>query len=255
MIGVLDLDSIAYSIGHPNKVLDDSGEPIKSDGKFVYYDKTTEELMSCADVLMMKILSDCSCDNYIAYIKGKGNYRYSINPDYKANRSKESPKWWQFVKRYLIDQWGAIPVNSMEVDDAVNITRLSIKDAFIIAIDKDLLSLKGRHYNWKTEKWVEVDEDQAEYNFWADMIVGQPGDNIKGLPGKGIKYVEKLNPVTLVSVFNEYIQYYGERTGINEFYKNYNCLKILEKYDGFVLPEPIKFESAREIRESGETNL
>jgi len=59
-IGVLDVDSIAYAIGNPNKVLDKQGNPIKvlspaGNMVFQYVDKTEEELQKSADWIMNDI--------------------------------------------------------------------------------------------------------------------------------------------------------------------------------------------------------
>jgi hypothetical protein len=183
-IAIIDMDSVAFYIGHPNKVLDERGVPKRTEdnSKFLYIDKTEDELKQSADDLMNKILTNGGFDGYIAYIKGVHTItdRRTINDDYKQNRNKESPKWWSFVKDYLILNWNVIPVDFMEVDDAVNITRLQISDSYICAIDKDLLTLHGTHYNWSKNQWVEVDKQQADEAFWTDCITGQAGDNIKG---------------------------------------------------------------------------
>lgn len=240
---IIDLDSICFSIGQGIKVLDENGQPIKVDNKFVYKEKTEEELEESCDFFMNSILFNCGASKYIAYIKGKGNFRYLINPEYKNNRPKESPKWWKFVKDYLIDNWNAIEVNDIEADDAVNITRLNISDSFIVAIDKDLLGLEGTHFNWRKNEWVTIDKKEAYYNFWNSMITGDSVDNIKGIPGKGTSYCNKLielnNSVEYSNViFNEYLKFFGEELGIEEFYKNYKSLKILNKHIDFVIPEP-----------------
>lgn len=245
-IAIIDLDSIIFTAFHPNKVLNELGEPIRKDNKFVYQDKSEEEIISSVNSLMTSILTKSKANSYIAFVKGKGNYRYIINEDYKANRPKESPKFWNFTKQYLIDNWNAIEVNDIEVDDAVNITRLRIDNSFICAIDKDLLYLEGISYNWSKDKWQTISESEAKYKFWADMIIGQPGDNISGLKGKGAKYVEKLFETELgvpiqALILNEYINHFRkEEVAIQEFYKNYFSLKILENYDNFIIPEPIK---------------
>lgn len=124
-IAIMDLDSIAFTIGHPNKVLGEDGQPIKENGKFVYYDKTEEELKASTELVMNDILTKCRCTHYIAFIKGDNTIviRKSINPSYKSGRSVIPPKWWNFVKQYLIDNWGAIVINDTEVDDICNITK------------------------------------------------------------------------------------------------------------------------------------
>ena len=125
-IAIVDLDSVLFSIGNGNKVLDENNEPIKRDGKFVYIDKTEAELIDSADYFMTDILKSCECDSYIAYIKGKNTgFRKQFNPDYKSLRPKESPKFWEFVKSYLIDKWRAVEVNNIEVDDAICSTNLA----------------------------------------------------------------------------------------------------------------------------------
>lgn len=255
---VVDLDSIVYTAGHPSKKLDEFGEPIRENNKFVYIEKDAKELIDSARNIMEQILLSCKADSYIAFVKGKNTIksRLEVNSGYKQNRKGEYPVWINFLADYYITQWNAVVVDNMEVDDAVNIVRLQIPNSFIVAKDKDLLSLEGTHFNWNIHKWVTVSESEAEYNFWSDMIIGQPGDNIKGIPKKGKKFAEQLyeecsfdlkGVQTQIQVFRDevfdyYIKYFGESIGIQEFYKNYMCLKILEKSDGFVTPNPIEFK-------------
>lgn len=247
-IAIIDLDSVAYSIGHPNKVLDAKGEPLRENNKFVYVDKTEDELRNSAHYWMNLILSKTESTHYIAYIKGINTIasRKNVASTYKNNRNIEQPKWWSFVKDYLISEFKAISVDNIEVDDAVNITRLQVPDSFICAMDKDLLGLEGNHYNWRKEEWIYTTKAEAEHKFWSDMICGQSGDGIKGLPGKGEKFAEKvlngskhLEYIYECVILSEYITHFGEYIGIKEFYKNYIQLKILDVYDGFNIPEPI----------------
>lgn len=245
-IALIDLDSVCFSIASGNKVLNEFGQPEKVDGKFVYAEKTEEELYQSADFFMNDILTSCEAKRYIAFIKGKGNYRYSINSEYKANRPKQSPSWWFYVKPYLIEKWGAIEVNDIEVDDAINITKNHLKnEAFICAIDKDLLSLEGRHFNWRKKEWVEMDFNQSNLYFWTSMITGDTVDNIKGLPGKGIKFAEKefkhMSEYKF-HTFKLYIEHFGEYEGIKEFYKNYMCLKMLKYNNNFIIPQPVEYK-------------
>lgn len=253
MTAIIDVDSIMFTIGNGNKLLDEDKIPIKdTTGKFIYTEKSEEELITSADWIMNDILASCNADGYIAYIKGKNttSERKLINPEYKANRPKESPKWWSFTKQYLMDKWKVIPADNYEVDDYVNVTLKMLPDSFIVAIDKDLLGLEGRHFNWRKKEWVEVTKEQEEYNFWASMITGDTADNIKGLPGKGVKFTENLYKTTCEengpnfyqAILYWYINHFGEFEGIKEFYKNYFSLKIADKIEGFAVPEIITFK-------------
>ena len=165
--------------------------------------------------------------------------RLEVNPGCKGTRKKDSPTWWGFVKKYLINKWNAIEVHNMEVDDAVNITRLQVKDSHIVAVDKDLLNLEGTHYNWVKNQWVTTNKENAEYEFWKDAVIGQTGDNVKGIPGVGKAnkiFKEKLFKPTAQYVLGLYIDKLGEEEGIQAFYVNYHSLKIKDKDDAFTVP-------------------
>lgn len=255
-VAILDLDSILFSIGNPNKVLDENNEPLKKDGKFVYEDKSLDELVESADFIMNKILTNCKCTHYIAYIKGKDTVKNKrlIDPNYKMDRPKESPKWWDFVKGYLINSWKAVESHEIEVDDSCNIARLQIENSFMVCIDSDLLGLEGTHYKWRTKgdlkgEWVTTSNEYATYKFWSDMIIGTH-NNTKGIPGKGQAYVDKSfkcleNTKFHTCVFNNYLDYFGEEEGITQFYKNYKMIKVLDKYEGFQLPGLTEFKNEK----------
>ena len=144
----------------------------------MYQEKTEQECLDSCDSLMHLILSRSKAEAYIGFVKGKGTTteRLKYNPDYKSNRGTEPPKFWKLCKDYMIEKWRVIEANGAEVDDYVNITRLLLKNAYIVAIDKDLLSLRTYdmcHYNWRKNEWIEVDRYQADYKFWKSMIVGR----------------------------------------------------------------------------------
>lgn len=257
-VAIIDMDSVMFSIGNPNKVLDKYGAPRREGGRFVTVEKTDAELADSCEFIMNKILTTSKCGSYIAFIKGNDTTKTKrlIDPNYKADRHGESPKWWNFVKGYLINNYGVIEVHGAEVDDFVNITRLQVPNSFICAIDSDLLGLEGTHFNWKKNnlvgEWVTTTAEQAEYKFWSDMITGTH-NNTKGIPGKGIKFAESIfidadiNSEKYYSkVLESYIDHFGEELGIEEFYKNYKMIKILDKYEGFVIPEPIKIKTKKE---------
>ena len=257
---IIDIDSVMFSIGNPNKILDAYGIPIRKDGKFVTIEKTEGDLADSCEFIMNKILTNSNCNDYIAFVKGNDTTKTKrlIDPNYKADRSTTSPPWWKFVRGYLVNNWGVIEAHGAEVDDFVNITRLQIPDSFMCCIDSDLLGLEGTHYNWKKNnlvgEWITTTAEQAEYKFWSDMITGTH-NNTKGLPGKGEKYVEKLFKCEhkfydLKSlVLDEFCDFFDEEHGIEEFYKNYKMIKILDKFEEFVIPEPIKFKKNEELSE------
>lgn len=252
-IAVIDLDSIIFVVMHPKKILDENGSPRRTEDnrRFLYDEKNEDEIIESCDYMMHALLSATKSTHYIAFVKGSNTTtsRLAINSEYKANRPAESPKWWKYCVDYYVDKWGAVKANGLEVDDAVNITRLNLENSFMIAIDGDLLSQEtthNSHYNWKTAKWIDVSKSEANCKFWSDMICGQSSDNIKGLPGKGMSYFNKLVSALGTNypsiVLDAYIEHFkSEEDGIREFYKVYNTLKTLDKKDGFIIPDPIEY--------------
>lgn len=245
---VIDLDSIIFSAGAPNKKFDENGNPLRVDNKFVYEDKNAEQLIESARFLMSNIISTTNSTHYIALVKGRNTTkaRLDINSEYKQNRKKETPIWFNFIKDYYITEWGAVEVNNIEVDDAVNITRLNIPNSFICAIDKDLLNLGGYHYNWRKSEYIDVSSKESEKYFWKSMITGDSVDNIKGIPNKGSKFADIAlagNSEYRNIVLDLYCKFFKkEEVGIKEFYKNYFSLKILDSYEGFGIPKPIEIK-------------
>lgn len=249
MIGIIDCDSIIYSSVFGIKLLDEYHQPIKVDGKFTYRDKTEEEVRQSVDFFMESIIKNTKCTHIIGFIKGKETIkdRKDINPDYKSNRTSEIPIHYQVAKDHLINRWKVYEVHGMEVDDAVNIVRTFLPDCFIVGIDRDLLELESinPHFNWRKNEWITITKEQAIRAFWKDMICGQQGDGLSGLKGCGEKYF--IRNVELLTTFSQYpekvlgcyIEKLGEEKGIEEFYKNYKCLKILDKKEGFEIPKPI----------------
>jgi len=59
--------------------------------------------------MMRDILRESESDEYRCFLTGKGNYRYDIYPEYKANRKdKPKPVHLQACRDYLVETWNAV---------------------------------------------------------------------------------------------------------------------------------------------------
>jgi len=249
-IACIDVDHIFYLSLTGEKILDENGEPVKVDGKFTYRERTFEESCKIADDYITNILNITEATNYIGFFGGSSKSRKEIYPEYKANRKDLEPlKNLPQMKTYLGDKWNFVFLlgYEYETDDFVASFVKQTPNSFIISPDKDLLGLVGNHYNPRKNEWVYVAGSTAENNFWCSMITGDTSDNIKGIPGKGIKYAENLikedeegTPYQSL-ILQEYVNYFGEYKGIEEFYKNYKCLKIKNDLD-ISMFTPIEWE-------------
>lgn len=242
-IAVLDCDSMIFSIINGNKVLDASGNPLRTeDGRrFIYEDKSEDDLISSCKWIMSDVLISSKANEYIGFLKGKDTVKSKrdINPGYKADRKTGAlPHGYLFAQDYLVNNYNVFKVDNLEVDDAVNIYRLAVKNSFICAIDSDLLALEGKHFNWRSKEWITTTNEESELRFWINMLKGTHNAT-KGVPKMGevkaCKIIDDDNQGTPYPqlILNEFIKYFGEYEGINQFYSNYICTKILEKSDNF----------------------
>lgn len=245
---IFDADFILFTATMGNKVFSD-GEPIRIDNKFVYIERSKEEVFKAADDVIIRILDKLSSNYFCGFLGACKSFRKDIYPEYKANRKgREKPPYFNELFDYLIDRWKFIrTTEGLEADDAVNIVRNSLQNDYnctIISSDKDLFkSIKGRYLNTRDLSIIETSEEDATKFFWKSMITGDVIDNIKGIPGKGDSYFNKLldfiedkHTNLAMEVLDRYIQHFGLCEGIDEFYKNYKCLHILDKFSNFVMP-------------------
>jgi len=145
--------------------------------------------------------------NYKAYLTGKGNFREqaATTHKYKGNRKPEKPKWYKYIKDYLLHMHNTVVIEGMEADDgmAMNITRNN--NSILCSIDKDLWMVEGWHYSWSTHnspekplRYIKNDEGLTLLEgkrkkligggypwFYAQLLMGDKTDNIVGPKGYG----------------------------------------------------------------------
>jgi len=169
------------------------------------------------DMRMKQILYECNAEGYTGYLTGKNNFRDDIATlqRYKGNRYDklgkrilEQPIWLKECRQYLIDEWDCIVTEGQEADDALSIHRAKYLDSdklIISSIDKDLRINPGLQHNMNsgivdrvlnsmtpmeviakvsptTGKKSNKVEGQGLMFFYAQLLMGDAADWIKGLP-------------------------------------------------------------------------
>lgn len=253
-IAIFDCDSMAYTIGHGNKIQigEEEGVPIYQRdelGRLVYNEKTEEQIVDAAFALFNEIMLKGEFTHYVGFIKGHNTIgsKLEANPNYKADRVSEKPKWWDFVHKHLKENYNIFSIDGYEVDDLVVSYYKNIPDCHIVAIDSDILATEGTHYNWRKNEWITTNQTQADFAFWSQMITGNH-NNVKGLPKKGIKYAEgMLKSIDIFKdnvasiILTEYIEHYKNVSiAIDEFYKNFKSIEIRQ------VPKDLFFKEAKE---------
>ena len=183
--------------------------------------------------MLHRILRAVEAEDYAIFLTGRANFRLDIDPEYKANR-KDAPKpiYLQDIRDYLTKNWQALVVDYMEADDALGL--MQADDTVICTIDKDLDLVPGKHYNWKREEMYEVSDEEASRKFYTQLLMGDRVDNIKGVPGIGIKKAEKILADCECAaemhdrVLGIYLEKF-EEDGKKEFIKNARLLWIRQR--------------------------
>ena len=177
-------------------------------------DESEEDAIAAMDQTIYSILEKVNCDYQIFYLSdSQNNFRKIIDPEYKANRGPK-PKHYKILKNHIINVWCAEIAEGMEADDAMSLNCINTEEhqSILISIDKDLLQIPGQHYNFVKDEWTEVSEFLGKYNFYFQMLTGDPVDNVKGLKGIGKVKAEKI----LKDVSNEEDMYTAVRTAYKD---------------------------------------
>jgi 5'-3' exonuclease len=246
-VAVIDADSIIYAIAANKKQTD---EQIEQYGDQT--NRTLEDVINEFNNYFINILISSGCIYYVALLTG-GSHRYDLYPEYKANRKQlEKPKYLKELTEYCIDNLEFIKLKGYEADDLVNVANNYFKTQKISTVlahtDKDLNQIEGTHFNYKTNDFYQVNNSEASYSLWTQVIVGDSTDNIKGLKGKGKAFAYKLllnlddNESMRNTILDCYCDILGESIGINEFTLNYNLIKLLDSIKDYETFIPIKLE-------------
>lgn len=166
----IDSDSLVYAVGFAVQNKDGTVEPL-------------EHVLSTVKRSIKNLLDNVEHIGFQLYLTGRDNFRMELYPEYKANRTADKPKMYHVIRTYLEECWGAIVVDGMEADDAVAIAITEDTSACLVSMDKDLLTVPGKHINpRKLEQGVfEVSEEEAAVYFYRQLLTGDTSDNVPGV--------------------------------------------------------------------------
>jgi len=182
---------------------------------------------------MTDILKETGTQEYKAFLTGDNNFRYKVFPEYKANRLKNArPIHLKACNEHLVNNWNAVVTDGCEADDLLGIEQTALShevDASCIAsIDKDLLTIPGKHYNFVKKQWTLVSPQDALHSFYTSLLTGDAADGIKGALGIG----PKKSQVILAGCETEQ-EYYNACLNFfsceDELIQNARCLYIWRK--------------------------
>jgi len=187
--------------------------------------------LSRTDELIYRILLRCATEEHRVFLSSSENFRKTLDPNYKANRTQPKPEYLDACRNLLVEEWGAEICTGYEADDGIGI---AADGAFIICtIDKDLRQIPGTHYNFVKDEITEVDSWNAIRNFWNQMLTGDSSDNVIGIRGIGPVRAERIlsgvHPQDMEAVVHDC--YRSADRSDESFIANYRLLRIIRSVE------------------------
>lgn len=129
-------------------------------------------------------------DHSLVIIYGDStNFRYAIYTEYKAGRRKyRRPAGYQALRDWASSCFPSMSLPNVEGDDVLGIT-MEPGDV-IVAKDKDLRTIPGAHFDG--EGVIDVTLEEANYNFYSQVLTGDATDGYPGIKGVGKVAASKL---------------------------------------------------------------
>lgn len=207
MIGIFDIDSIVYEACYSTNDLEEAIESFW--GRFNDAAFHIEKRYGTATIIPIGF-----CTN---------NYRKTLDPSYKANRTSPKPEFFNDLVTHIKEELQPISRKGIETDDLVAkyLKYYGKDDCVIISIDKDYLQFECTIFNYRKREFITVSKDEAIFNFMEQMVIGDTADNVNFCKGFGKAWVKK----NLVGK-NEY----GQRRAVYSLFKRLYRSKGKEMY-------------------------
>jgi len=180
---IVDADIVAYKLSTVSE------KPIRWENDvWTLHSDETECIVMIKDYFD-NLKEQTECTKIVCAFSDKNNFRTSILPDYKLNRiNTRKPLTLKFCKDYIYKNYNGYSKPNLEADDIIGILATSdiINGAKIICSeDKDLDQVEGLHYNPSSREFYRISIQQADYNFYFQVLTGDQSDNYKGCPTVG----------------------------------------------------------------------
>ena len=212
------------------------GRTLQLDGDFVAYfvsaanDVSLEDMYKNAETIIERLKQAAGAEYVNVHLTPKGSTKggradIALLKEYQANRKgKPKPVHLDAVREHIAQSGRGIMWHDAEADDGMSMYQNACIDAgqtglsVICSKDKDLRIVQGLHLDWDTLDLFEVDFfgslelvkkkttkllGTGFKFFCAQMLMGDPADNISGIPGLVVNgEVKKCGPVSAFNLLN-----------------------------------------------------
>ncbi len=236
MVLLIDADSLVFASCYKTR---NEGEVLED----IYY-RNIEDSIAKFDEQFMKIVNDLDEIYNVKEVKtfngSKGNFRKKLTPTYKANRKKqEIPPLLHQMHQYVKDNYNSIYGYGLETDDLVAQYWYRLKhdigrnNICIVSLDKDYRQFPALIYNYhyNHREILDITPEEALYNFYEQMIIGDVSDNVNFFFGCGRVFAKKYfkNCQTKYQYTKKMFQLFKEKyksKAREKYIECYNLLKL-----------------------------
>jgi len=221
MIALIDADSIAYKYAsiYQDTCIWDESDP---DNIIASVETDLETAKEELKLFIEGILDNTNCDDKVLVISptSKTTFRYDVADTYKGNRRPPKVALEMLTPlRELLIEMGAICFDNVEADDVCVSRMYQEPGKYVLChIDKDLNQAVGKHYNYNTQESYEVDQEEADYWFYSQVLEGDSVDGIKGCPKVGKVKAQKILAAVKPEEYWETIKDKYEEVGMDNDY-------------------------------------
>lgn len=150
-----------------------------------------QDVRESIDEAMSKLLTDSGCTDVVTALSDAANFRKQVDPTYKANRvGIRKPMLLPYAKEYMYDKYNGVIWENLEADDVLGIMGSEDDNTIIWSTDKDLKTIPGKHLI--DGEVVTISQEEGDYWFYYQALVGDLTDNYSGCPKVGAKTAEKI---------------------------------------------------------------
>lgn len=191
------------------------------------------EAIAAFESSLRSLLEKVEAKDYLLAFSDKDNWRKSVLPTYKSNRSGvRKPLLLKFLKEYCYENHKFIQIPTMEGDDILGVYATMQDDHkpdyVICSIDKDLKTIPGKHFNFGRNEFFEISVHQADHWHMMQTLTGDTTDGYSGCPGCGpvgaAKILQKAldegtpwaNPKQLREIYWKHVVAAYEKAGLSE---------------------------------------
>lgn len=116
----------------------------------------------------------------------KKNFRKTLMPSYKANRTAPKPVLYNAVREYVEKNYECECWENCEADDVLSMLGTSMENSVVCSVDKDMLTIRDTtFYNWKRGTFEVTDPQTAQWHHYYQCLRGDSVDGYSGAKGIG----------------------------------------------------------------------